>query len=209
MAGQTWPRIRDLITRAVVNADPEAAIKRRERAEREDARVRFFRDQAGTCGLAGYSLPPDEALRASQGISGRARAYRAWGIEATMEQLRVLAFLDLLAGRDARTRQPKAAPAKGRKTRPGTPHGDGRGGRGTDSTAHDTDSAGRDEDTAAGHPDAGRDQDYWDSLLGSEPAGDNGDDAQDRDEDRDDDQDRDDDGDEDEDGARVLFLGLA
>ncbi len=174
-AGQTWSRIRDLITRAVVNADPEAAIKRREQAEREEARVRFFREHAGTCGLAGYSLPPDEALKASQGINGRARAYRAWGIEGTMEQLRVLAFLDLLTGRDARNRYPKAAPAKGRKASPGTPHGDGRRGRGTGTggAGRGTDTAGQDEGAAGRASDAtGRDEDDWDSLLNNGPADD-------------------------------------
>ncbi len=179
-AGQTWSRIRDLITRAVVNADPEAAIKRREQAEREEARVRFFREHAGTCGLAGYSLPPDEALKASQGINGRARAYRAWGIEGTMEQLRVLAFLDLLTGRDARTCQPKGAPAKSRKAKPGTPHGDGRRGRGTGGAGRGTDTAGQDGDAAGQDGDAagrasdatGRDEDDWDSLLSNGPADD-------------------------------------
>ena len=175
----------------MINADPDAAVRRREEAEREDARVRFFRDQAGTCGLAGYSLPADEALKASQGISGRARTYRAWGIGGTMEHLRVLAFLDLLTSRDARNRYPRTTPAKPGKRKTGTAHGDGqaRGGSGhrTAEAGCDGDAAGRDQ---TAQDKAGRDEEDWDSLLSDGPADDDepsdgDDDAQDRDDDAD------------------------
>jgi hypothetical protein len=106
-AGKTWSQIRDMITRAVVNTDPDGAEKRREQAERDDARVRFFREHAGTAGLAGYGLPTDQALQANQNIAARARVYRKWGIPGTLDQLRVLAYLDLLNGTDARDRYPE------------------------------------------------------------------------------------------------------
>ena len=111
-----------------------------------------------------------------------------------MEQLRVLAFLDLLIGRDARTRCPKAAPA--RRAKPGTSHGDGHRGAGSqDQDARDRtaqDPAGHDEDARdeTCQDETGRDEDDWDSLLGSEPA----DDADDADADGLDDEDRDDNG---------------
>ena len=39
---------RNLIARAVVTVDPQGAAKRREKAPREQARVRFWREHAGT-----------------------------------------------------------------------------------------------------------------------------------------------------------------
>ena len=50
-----------MIAKAVVKVDPEGARKRRERAEKEDARVRFWREHAGTAALAAFGLQPDEA----------------------------------------------------------------------------------------------------------------------------------------------------
>jgi hypothetical protein len=73
-AGKTWSQIRAKIARAVVNVDPDGAEKRREQAEKHEARVRFWREHAGTAGLAGYGLPTDQALKAHQNIQHRARA---------------------------------------------------------------------------------------------------------------------------------------
>ena len=54
--------------------DPKGAEKRREAAERETARVRFWREAAGTAALAAYGLPTDAALAANANIAARARA---------------------------------------------------------------------------------------------------------------------------------------
>jgi hypothetical protein len=106
-AGLTWGELRDLVTTAVINADPEAAAKRREEASR-DPRYRFCLDQGAlTATLAGYSLPPADAIRADQRVRARARAYRRHGITATFDQLCALAYIDLLTGRDARDRTPQ------------------------------------------------------------------------------------------------------
>ena len=51
----------------------EGARKRREREEREHARVRFWREAAGTCALAGAGLPTDEALKAYAHVDQRAQ----------------------------------------------------------------------------------------------------------------------------------------
>jgi len=109
LAGKTPGQVAALIARAVVTVDPEGAARRRERAQREDARVRFWREHAGTAALAAFGLPPDEALAANQHIQDRALAYRAAGMAGTMDQLRVRAFLDALTG------APVPAPS------PGTP----------------------------------------------------------------------------------------
>jgi hypothetical protein len=134
--GKTWSQIRAKIARAVVNADPEGAARRRERAEREDARVRFWREHAGTAGLAGYGLPADRALMAHAKIQARARAYRAWGIPGTLDQLRVLAYLDKILDTDSRDQYPQAAAG-------GSKAGQARDGR--DSDGGDDARAGRED----------------------------------------------------------------
>ena len=101
LAGRTPGQIAALIARAVVTVDPEGARKRRERAQKEDARVRFWREHAGTAALAAFGLPPDEALAANQHIQDRALAYRAGGVPGTLDQLRVRAFLDAINGTDS------------------------------------------------------------------------------------------------------------
>jgi hypothetical protein len=105
--GLTWGELRDLVTGAVINADPEGARKRRQEASK-DARYRFCLDRGAlTATLAGYSLPPADAIRADQRVRARARGYRRHGIEGSFDQLCALAYLDLLTGRDARDRIPQ------------------------------------------------------------------------------------------------------
>jgi hypothetical protein len=113
LAGKTHGQIAQLIARAVVTVDPDGARKRREQAQRDDARVAFWREHAGTAALAGFGLPPDQALAANQHIQDTALEYRAWGVPGTLDQLRVLAFLDALNGTDARRRFPRKDPATG------------------------------------------------------------------------------------------------
>ena len=98
--GQTPAQLGRLAAQAVVTVDPDGAARRREHAEREEARVRFWRDNGGACALAAFGLPTDAALAANDAINGRAAAYKAAEIRpgARMDQLRVLAFLDLLNG---------------------------------------------------------------------------------------------------------------
>jgi hypothetical protein len=113
-AGKTWGQIRDRIARAVVEVDPDGARKRREQAERHDARVRFWREHAGTAGLAGSGLPTDRTLAAMAAVQNLARAYKRYGIPETMQLLRVRALLDLLTGTDSRTQYAKAAGSPGK-----------------------------------------------------------------------------------------------
>jgi hypothetical protein len=101
LAGRTWAQILRRLSRIVINLDPDAARKRRERAERF-ARVVFGAEGDGTARLGGYNLPADEALQADAQISARARGYRQAGLLGSMELLRAQAFLDILAGLDRR-----------------------------------------------------------------------------------------------------------
>jgi len=98
--GQTPAQLGRLAAQTVVTVDPDGAARRREYAEREEARVRFWRDNGGACALAAFGLPTDAALAANDAINDRAAAYKAARIrpEARMDQLRVLAFLDILNG---------------------------------------------------------------------------------------------------------------
>jgi hypothetical protein len=95
---QTWSDLQRLVQRAVITVDPEGARKRREQAEREHARIRFWRENTGTCALRGTGLPTDEALAATANIEARALEYKAVPIKRPMDILRVMAYLDLING---------------------------------------------------------------------------------------------------------------
>jgi hypothetical protein len=133
LAGKTPGQVAKLIADAVVTVDPEGAAKRREKAQREEARVRFWREHAGTAALAAFGLPPDEALAANQHIQDRALEYKAAGMAGTLDQLRVRAFLDAINGTDSRPvpASADAGTADGSSGGDGRPSQDGTGGSGT------------------------------------------------------------------------------
>jgi hypothetical protein len=96
-AGQTTSQLRAAARRAVLAADPSAAVRRQEQAQR-DARVERWAEHAGTAALAGRDLPPAGVLAADQHLSELARSLRGAGLTGTMDQLRARVFLALLAG---------------------------------------------------------------------------------------------------------------
>jgi hypothetical protein len=61
LAGRTPAQLGRMAALAAGAVDPEGAEKRRKAAQ-EDARVRLWREQSGAAAVAGYGLPPDEAL---------------------------------------------------------------------------------------------------------------------------------------------------
>jgi len=135
--------------------DPDGAAKRRQHAEREQARVAFWRDNGGACALAAFGLPTDAALAANDAINTRAQAYKAAKIrpDAKMDQLRVLAFLDILNGitLPARITADRAAQAQdcgdgGQDPAPACGPASGRGGTGQDRGAGSR--SGRDGDAS-------------------------------------------------------------
>ena len=85
--GLTTGQLRGVLHRAVLALDPDAARKRRERAQR-DARVECWTEPAGTWSLAGRDLPPAAVLAADQHIDTAARDLKAAGVGGTLEQLR-------------------------------------------------------------------------------------------------------------------------
>ena len=111
VTGKTPGQIRAAIGRAVLKADPDAARRRREEAEK-DPRVELWREDAGTAAICGYGLPPDAALAADQAITTTALELKAAGLAGTMDQLRARAYLDALLGQDSRPAAPQPAGAE-------------------------------------------------------------------------------------------------
>ena len=103
--------LRAAIARAVMQAAPEKARKRRETAAK-DARVERWIQDTGNAALMGCELPPDEVLAADEQITARAKELRKAGLEGDMDQLRARAYLDLLLGKDSR-------PGPGQDSTPG------------------------------------------------------------------------------------------
>src|SRR6201996_2542668 len=99
-AGQTTGQLRAALARAGLAADPQAAARRREEAQK-DPRVRRWQEDAGTAALAGYNLPPADVLAADQRLTARALALRDAGLPGSVEELRARAYLDALLDRDS------------------------------------------------------------------------------------------------------------
>ena len=76
LAGKTYTQVQRLAEQAALTVDPGMAERRREHAQKNYARVSFFREGAGTAGLSGRDLPPDEALAAMATVNARAEEYR-------------------------------------------------------------------------------------------------------------------------------------
>ncbi len=100
LAGKTYTQVLRLAEQAALTVDPGMAERRREHAQKRDARVSFFREQAGTAGLSGRDLPPDEALAAMANVNARAEEYKESGAfgDTPMDVLRAHAYLDLING---------------------------------------------------------------------------------------------------------------
>jgi hypothetical protein len=101
-AGRLTPGgLRAAIARAVMEAAPDKARKRRETAERF-ARVERWAEDSGNAALAGRELAPDQVLAADDRIAAWARELKAAGLEGGTDELRARAYLDLLLGQDSR-----------------------------------------------------------------------------------------------------------
>jgi Domain of unknown function (DUF222) len=104
-AGRLTPGgLRSALARAVMEAAPEKAKERREKAAKT-ARVERWAEDSGNAALMGRELPPDEVLACDQRIRSWAGELRKAGLEGSMDELRARAFLDLVLGKDSRPRQ--------------------------------------------------------------------------------------------------------
>jgi hypothetical protein len=118
-AGRLTPgSLRAAIARAVIEAAPEKARKRRETAARF-ARVERWAEDSGNAALAGRELSPDQVLAADERITARARELKAAGLDGGTDELRARALLDLLLGQDSRPRG--SQPASTQPRTPGQP----------------------------------------------------------------------------------------
>ena len=119
LAGKTYTQVLRLAEQAALTVDPDLAERRREHAQKSDARVTFFRELAGTAGLSGRDLPPDEALAAMATVNARAEEYKESGAfgDTPMDVLRAHAYLDLINGVPAATRIAAAEPQDDLPTR--------------------------------------------------------------------------------------------
>ena len=105
-AGRLTPGgLRAAITRAVLEIAPGKAVKRREDARR-DARVQRWLEDSGNAALMGRELPPAEVLAADQRITWWATQLKKAGLDGDMDQLRALAYMDIMLGRDSRPTVP-------------------------------------------------------------------------------------------------------
>ncbi len=103
--GLTTGQLRGVLHRAVLALDPDAARKRREKAQK-DARVECWTEPAGTWSLAGRDMPPAAVLAAANHIDAAARDLKNAGAEGTLEQLRARVFLALLTSQPLYTLLP-------------------------------------------------------------------------------------------------------
>ena len=118
-AGRLTPgSLRAAIARAVMEAAPEKARKRRETAARF-ARVERWAEDSGNAALAGRELSPDQVLAADERITARAGELKAAGLAGGTDELRARALLDLLLGQDSRPGRAGSPQAAG--SQPGTP----------------------------------------------------------------------------------------
>jgi hypothetical protein len=175
LAEKTHGQVEKLAVQAAITVDPESAAKRREDAERNQAKVSLRRGQSGAVNLSGYDLPTDETLAAHAQVCARAAVYKDSGVfpDVRMDQLRAQAYLDLINGITAEARiavgQPDTglcAPGECTPGHPGTdvpdPHDPGSDGPGSDGPGSDgPDADGPDRDgpdgdgTSAGEPGGG------------------------------------------------------
>ena len=128
-ARQTTGQLRAAARRAVLSADPSAADRRRQEAQK-DARVETWSEAAGTAALAGRDLPPAEVLAADRHIDALARQLKDAGAGLPMDALRARVYTALLLGIPVQDLHSQLAPAAGPDGRAGSrtgQHGAGGG----------------------------------------------------------------------------------
>jgi hypothetical protein len=90
--------LRDFARREVGRLDPEALVRRKEKALRK-ASVRVWEEDSGNMGLSAREMPNGDGQIAWQNIERRALDLHAAGMPGTTGQLQVQAMLDYLLGR--------------------------------------------------------------------------------------------------------------
>src|SRR6266487_1193137 len=117
---QITGELRAAVRLAVLALHPAAALRRRERAEKE-ARGELWDEPAGTKALAGRDMPPAEVLAADKRIAAIARTLKKAGAEGSMDVLRARVYLALLAGQPLEDLLPGESPTPEDTARPQEP----------------------------------------------------------------------------------------
>jgi hypothetical protein len=104
----TTGELGSLCLRAVLQVDPQAARKRKEKALK-DARVEAWFEDSGTAALAGRDLPPADVIAADKRIDATARWLKANGAPGALDELRASVFLAILNNHPIETLLPVAA----------------------------------------------------------------------------------------------------
>jgi hypothetical protein len=126
-AGRLTPGgLASAIKRAAIQVAPDKAAERREK-ERRNARVQRWMEDSGNAALMGRELPPADVLAADQRITWWAKRLKAAGLDGDMDQLRALAYMDIMLGRDSRPAVPTvpAGPDAGQHSKDPEPAGGG------------------------------------------------------------------------------------
>ena len=112
-AGRLTPSaLRAAIARAVMEVNAKKAKKRRE-ASRKLARVHLWPEPSGNAAIEARELPATEGEAIDQRISWWARQLKKAGLEGSFDELRALAFGDLMLARDSRPGHEDDGPSRG------------------------------------------------------------------------------------------------
>jgi hypothetical protein len=106
-ADLTTGQLRAACERAIKAYDPQAATRRREKAQR-DARVECWAEAAGTSAIAGRDLAPAGVIAADKTLDADARWLRTHGMSGSHDERRAAAFLARLTNRPLTTLLPAA-----------------------------------------------------------------------------------------------------
>jgi hypothetical protein len=108
--GMTTGQLTAACQRAVLAHDPQAAARRREKAEK-DARVECWAEASGTGAIAGRDLDLAKVIAADQHLDAAARWLQRRGAPGSLDQLRAQVFLARLAGQPLESLLPASSPA--------------------------------------------------------------------------------------------------
>ena len=115
LAGKTYGQVEKIAAQAAITVDPGLAERTREHAERNRARVVLKRERSGAASLLGCDLPPAETLAAHAATCARAQVYQDSGAfpGVLTDQLRAMAYLDLINEISAEARIAEGPPKEG------------------------------------------------------------------------------------------------
>jgi hypothetical protein len=114
----TTGQLRAECRRAVQAHDPQAAARRREKAEK-DARVECWAEPSGTGAIAGRDLNLAQVIAADKNLDTDARWLQQHGASGTMDQLRAQVLLARLTGRPLGSLHPRPVTGPANPAAPG------------------------------------------------------------------------------------------